>query len=170
MSTKGQHRGGVRTLDDMKDRCEEVGECWEWQRHINSANVPQINYMGQPQPARRLAWELANGPVPSGKSIKYTCGNFRCINPAHSKPMLPADILLANREGANEALRRARIAATKRRQMGVAPAVVAAVKSDSTTLARILAQDLGVSESLVYKLRKQARAMSPFGGLMRSAA
>ena len=33
----------------------------------------------------RLAWELANGPVPKGKQVLHTCDNPRCCNPAHLK-------------------------------------------------------------------------------------
>lgn len=170
MSTQGLHMGGVRTLADLKARCEEVGECWEWQRYINSNNTPHVRYQGKPMSARRVAWEMVNGPVPDGKRIAYTCGNYRCICPAHSAAVTATAVLANNLANANEGLRRARIAATKRRQMGVSTAVVSAVKADATTLAATLASQLGVSEATVYKLRRQARAVSPWGGLMRGAA
>ena len=171
MSTKGMHIGGIRTLADLKARCEEVGECWEWQRHINSVTgIPQVNYDGRPQSARRLAWAMVNGPVPNGKHIACTCGNHRCINPAHAAPKLPKDILRANAIGANEPLRRARIAATKRKQMGVSQEVVQAVRQNITAHVPDQARALGVSKGVIYKLRKQAMQASPWGALMREAA
>lgn len=166
MTTSGMCIGGVRTLDDLNARCEEVGDCWEWQRYINTGNVPQVRYEGVPSPARRVAWEMVNGPVPEGKVITNTCSNFRCINPAHSKPTKPERLFGRNKSATTEALRRARISNTKRRQMGVAPSVVAAVRADTTTRVAQLAVDLGVSEATVYKLRRQALAASPWGGLL----
>lgn len=166
MSTMGKHLGGVRTLADLKARCEEVGECWEWQRHINSCGVAQILFDGMTRPARRVAWVLVNGSVADGMRITHTCGNHRCINPAHSKQVTQKAILKRNMDGANHALRVARMAATKRKQMGVPAQVVSAVRADSTTPAKEMAATLGVSTATIYKLRRQALAASPFGGLL----
>lgn len=169
--TTGKHLGGVRTLDDIKSRVEEVGDCWEWQRAINSERVPQVYFDGLPRPARRVAWELVNGPVPAGMVItnRHSCKNFRCVNPAHSKAVPAAFVLTANVRGANNETRKARISATKRKQMGVGADVVAAVRADaSATKASALALKLRVSERTIHKLRRQAFATSPFAGLMRS--
>lgn len=172
-SNKGRHMGGVHTLDDVRARCEEVGDCWEWQRAINSERVPQVHCNGMPRPARRVAWEMVNGPVPTGMVVtnRHSCKNFRCVNPAHSKAVAAKVVLTANLQGANNAARKAKIAATKRKQMGVGADVVAAVRADaSATKASDLAIDLGVSEATIYKLRRQALAASPFAGLMRGVA
>jgi len=170
MTTKGKHMGGVRTLADLKARCEEVGECWEWQRHINKFGVAQVRFDGMPSPARRVAWTLAIGAAANGMHITHTCGNFRCINPAHSKQVEQKFILKRNMDGANQALRVARMSATKRKQMGVPANVVAAVRANSTAPAKDMAAQFGVSTATIYKLRRQALAASPFGGLMGARA
>ena len=167
MTTKGKHLGGVRTLADIKARCEEVGTCWEWQRYINECHVPQVGYNGMPRPARRVAWEMVNGPTPPGMKITNTCGNHKCVNPDHSKPVHPATILKRNAKSANEALRRARISRTKRKKMGPPPDVITVMQHDHTSPVLELAQRLGVSESTVYKYRRQAATASPWAGLMR---
>jgi hypothetical protein len=33
--------------------------------------------------ARRLAWELANGPIPRGMQVLHRCDEPRCCNPDH---------------------------------------------------------------------------------------
>lgn len=170
MSTLGKHLGGVRTLQDLHDRCEEVGDCWEWQRCMVAGKVPQVGFNGTPRPARRVAWEMVNGPVPQGKHITHTCNNFKCINPAHAQPVPPAAVLARNLGNANNTVRRARISATKRAQMGISADVAAAIKASPHAHVASQAQTLGVSESTIYKLRKQAMAQSPWGGLMRGAA
>lgn len=169
MSTLGKHLGGVRTLEDLHARCEEVGECWEWQRCIAAGRVPQVGFNGRPRPARRVAWEMVHGPVPKGKHITHSCGNYKCINPAHAKPVLPATVLARNRANANNTVRSARISATKRAQMGVSAAAVAAVRADADAHVPTMAKRLGISKSMIYKLRKQHRAASPWAGLMQGA-
>lgn len=31
----------------------------------------------------RLVWTIKNGPIPRGYTVRHTCGNKHCINPAH---------------------------------------------------------------------------------------
>lgn len=44
--------------------------------------------------AHRLAWELANGPIPKGMVVCHRCDVKACINPAH----LFVDTVLGNNE------------------------------------------------------------------------
>lgn len=43
----------------------------------------QIHQSGRTAYAHRVAWELANGPIPDGGFILHSCDNRRCVNPAH---------------------------------------------------------------------------------------
>jgi hypothetical protein len=60
-------------------------ECWEW----NASRFP--NRYGQFRNPRggnggyahRMAWILANGPIPTGAVVLHSCDNPPCCNPAH---------------------------------------------------------------------------------------
>lgn len=57
-------------------------ECWPWK------NVPRSDGYGTfgvnpSRGAHRVAYELANGPIPDGLVIDHLCRNRICVNPAH---------------------------------------------------------------------------------------
>lgn len=62
-------------------------ECWEFTGGKNSPlpgrNYGQARFNGRKWRAHRLAWVLANGPVPSGMLICHRCDNPPCCNPSH---------------------------------------------------------------------------------------
>lgn len=56
--------------------------CWFW------ASTQPNHYgtfwaQGAPKYAHRVAWELANGPIPAGQSVLHRCDQPNCVNPAH---------------------------------------------------------------------------------------
>ncbi len=57
--------------------------CWEWQKYRTIAGYGQLRFRGRTTAAHRLAWELANGPIPEGLHVLHHCDNPPCCNPAH---------------------------------------------------------------------------------------
>lgn len=57
--------------------------CHEWQGCKNNKGYGQIRVAGKTELAHRVAFELANGPIPAGLKIRHTCDNPKCCNSAH---------------------------------------------------------------------------------------
>lgn len=58
-----------------------LDECWEWQAATN--RYGQFWIEGEFRGAHRVAWELTNGPIPTGMQVCHHCDNPPCVNPAH---------------------------------------------------------------------------------------
>lgn len=59
--------------------------CWEWRASV----FKQTGYgqfvvgVGKRETAHRMAWTLANGPIPEGQWVLHKCDNRLCCNPEH---------------------------------------------------------------------------------------
>lgn len=64
---------------------EDDKGCWNWQAcTCERSGYGRFN-LSHPkeQYAHRVAWFLANGPIPKGLDVLHTCDNPSCINPKH---------------------------------------------------------------------------------------
>jgi len=57
--------------------------CWEFQGCRDKWGYAHFGINGKRVQAHRHAYELTNGPIPSGKLIMHTCDNPPCVNPDH---------------------------------------------------------------------------------------
>ncbi len=62
--------------------------CWEWSGGVAGPDSRGVFYRGkdaQPrqQYAARVAWEIANGPIPDGLLVLHHCDNPRCVRAEH---------------------------------------------------------------------------------------
>lgn len=62
------------------------GGCWVWRSVAKRGGYGQFRYQGRPQPAHRVSWQIANGPIPDGLVMRHDCDNPPCVNPAHLRP------------------------------------------------------------------------------------
>jgi hypothetical protein len=54
--------------------------CWPW---TGSCTRHGYGKLSATEVAHRVAWELTNGPIPSGLCVLHRCDNPPCCNPAH---------------------------------------------------------------------------------------
>lgn len=165
----------VHTLESLKARTIEEGECWLWQGYITN-NTPQVHCHIDDKKVmvsvRKLMRELITGkPQPAG-SYGHTCGNPQCVNPDHTIWRS----MKVHARYMNKVRDVTPVMAMKMRQAKIDTGTVklseeAALEIRlSTESARALAQRYGVSKSWIGRIR-QNRAWrvltSPFAGLLK---
>ena len=57
--------------------------CVEWTGHRAAFGHGRIRFDGKQIGTHRLAWILANGPIPDGMFVCHRCDNPPCCNPDH---------------------------------------------------------------------------------------
>ena len=80
---------GVRTLEDMRDRCvvDDVTGCWLWRSGTTGDGQPKVHAVVDGKvmstTGGRVVWTLARGPIPP-KHVVYRprCSKL-CLNPTH---------------------------------------------------------------------------------------
>jgi hypothetical protein len=57
--------------------------CHLWTGHRDADGYGLTSAEGKRRVAHRVAWEVANGPIPEGMIVMHTCDNPACCNPEH---------------------------------------------------------------------------------------
>lgn len=60
------------------------GGCWLWGGCLGGYTVPRVMIAGRYESVARLMWAVAEGEeLVKGEVLVRTCGEVRCVNPAH---------------------------------------------------------------------------------------
>ena len=163
------------TLDSLKARTIEEGDCWLWQGYLQN-NTPQVaSYKDGGKrmvSVRKLLRELETGrPQPDGH-YSNTCGNPLCVNPDHT--------LWRGQEAHMRAMVKKRkfsdVTANKLRSFRVNTglAKLSETKAQEIRLSeetgQVLAERYGVSKSWINRIKRGEvwRVLSsPFAGLFK---
>lgn len=60
-----------------------AGSCWLWTKHVRRDGYGVFKFHGRNYAAHRVAWMLANGPIPAGLCVCHRCDVRLCVNAAH---------------------------------------------------------------------------------------
>ena len=66
-----------------RSKVDQNTGCIEWTGYKNKKGYGVIKIKNKVHLAHRVAWELANGPIPDALLVLHKCDNPSCINPAH---------------------------------------------------------------------------------------
>jgi hypothetical protein len=72
----------VKKDGPIPERFPELGPCWLWTAGTYQGYGAFI-VSGRSQRAHRVAWYLANGPIPLRKYVLHRCDIRPCVNPGH---------------------------------------------------------------------------------------
>lgn len=162
-------------LDDIKARCEEVGECWIWQGATGQTGYPIVKVAGQGcKLVRRLVLELRGVELKPRQPTVTTCNDKLCVCPEHVKATNPSSVgrAAAKRGAFSSPARGAKIAKARRAAADSKLTAEAAREiRESSESGPALARKYGVNRSRIQAI-KSGKAWkdytgNPFQGLMR---
>lgn len=161
------------TIESLKARCIEEGDCLLWQGHMTKMDTPGVylkrdlaSNRGRLVSTRALMHELATGQeIKPGYYYRPTCGNPRCINPEHTGVMSQKQHMvhmakLLNSYPATSAIRAKKIGLARRK---LTDEQIQLIMTDPRS-GKDLAPILGISPSTVcnYRNGRAGRFNSPF--------
>lgn len=170
----GTYLGGIRDLGSLMGRCycDPQTQCWHF-RTARGRAMPKSNrthavwVTGRGSVSvTRVAYEFATGKeVPDGMMVFRACSSYDCINPKHLRLGTSAELgrLITEQgryKGQIHRLVAARQNGAKRRKIS-AEMRVEIVRSTESGIA--VARRLGLSSSIVYRIREQARQSATLG-------
>jgi hypothetical protein len=130
------------------------GGCLLWAGSAR-AGYGMIQGKGKVVLAHRLAWELANGPIPAGLNVLHRCDVPACINPKHLFLGTPADNAAdraaKGRNGNRHGEKNGRAKLTATTVLAIRARLTAGGESQS-----VLAKCFGISQQAVSRIKRGA--------------
>lgn len=156
----------MKTYAELVERCLDDGGCLIWQGATNGAGYPKYGRAA----VRRMAWELAFGPLKKSDLVTVTCGCSLCVEKTHLKKTTKGEVTsISNSRPAVQLKRAASLAKTNRVRIGKITMDIAREIRNSEKSGLELAAELNVSTSLISNVRKNKSwrdYSNPFAGLM----
>lgn len=163
----------VYTLETLLARTVEVGDCMEWTGYSRNGS-PQVKLDGRMTTVRRAILILKGTPAHPNEMLSTRCGNPQCVNPDHiiERSIKQHMTHMGRQINHQHPLRIAKLQKAAAARRIIDDEKVLQILNDPRR-AQDVADDLGVSKSLVTKIRrgksyKQINAaVNPWAGLMR---
>lgn len=129
--------------------------CLLWMGPKEQQGYGALSFKRKVLKTHRIAWELANGPIPAGMCVCHKCDNRLCVEPTHlwlgTQADNQADKIAKGRQARNRHIRGEAVSTAR-----LTDAQVLAIRSD-TRKQRVIADDFGIDQSHVSKLRSGQR-------------
>ena len=166
-----KRKGESHTIESIKERCIEEGDCWLWQGAY-SHSAPVLRHQRKVLPVRRYIAEFLQGKDTYQRFAHVKCGDLSCVCPDHIvvytraklQKETAARVGYAQRPERNYKLSKAAMARNKRTQEEID-----AIRNATGSI-RQIARDLGYNFSVVQKIRNGTsyrQVNNPFSGLFK---
>lgn len=89
-------RKRIEAVADIKLRCEEIGDCWEWTMAYSENGTPACRFDGRHDTVMRVSYQLHHGYTREnmeGLTVWASCKNQRCVRPTHMMAGSRADMM-----------------------------------------------------------------------------
>ena len=159
------------TIKEIKDRCDEIGDCWIWKNSVGEYGYPIIRRNKQCLLVRRVVAEIKGTPPNPRQPVVTSCGDKRCCNPQHIELSTTKQVAkAAGKAGAFSQIDRCAKIAKSRRSLPSAKLTMEKAREIRTSdkSRKELAEEFGISLSLVKAVRAGTtwkEYSSPFAGL-----
>ena len=90
----GRRRPLAERFEERVVRIPGKDSCWEWRGAVNNRGYGEVGEGGRHCKtllAHRVAWSLANGPIPDDMIVRHRCDNPICVRPSHLELGTQAD-------------------------------------------------------------------------------
>jgi DNA-binding transcriptional regulator YiaG len=142
----------------LRERIEEVGHCWEWQRALQGRyRMPVMNFGGSVVSVRRHVARTLGLYVPEHSVVTTSCGNPLCVNPRHVMVTSRAELQARTGAAAASSLKQLlahKMALRSRGQVRLSAEQVAEIRAAEGISQRELAALYGVSQATVSAIRR----------------
>jgi len=145
------------TIDQIKSKCVEEGECWIWNAAISAEGYPIMKRYGCPCVlVRRVSIAIDGRPPAARQPVVSTCGQKLCVNPNHLSRSSWKKVgkRAAENKSFSGIVRCSKIAMAAR--VGKSAKITAEIAQEireSAGTHREISQRFGISKSLVTKIR-----------------
>lgn len=141
------------TIDDFLAHVDRSGgelACWPWTGARVTGGYGSVRFGGAHARPHRVAYELANGPIPEDLLVCHHCDNPPCCNPAHL-------FLGTQSDNMRDAYQKGRVRGLQpgHRPRKLTVSDVRAIRSASSRTQQHLASTYGVTQATISRVRRR---------------
>jgi hypothetical protein len=158
------------SLEQIKERCVEIGDCWEWSSpdiSLKRKRNPEMRVDGKVTAVRRYAYGLAKNPAKGRLVVTPSCGNPYCLNPDHQKAVTHQRAMQdASKRGSLKGITAKKLAAC-RANAKISEEIAREIRS-SHEPGHVLGAKYGIHKSMVNRIKQGKNwrdTSNPFAGL-----
>lgn len=157
-------------IDRIRERIEEIGDCWEWTGALQAKSpTPVMRYKQRTSQVRRFIAIAMNKKL-DGRLVTCKCRNELCVNPDHilvvTRKRLQ-EMLAKERQYQTNPVRMKKLADKARTRSKLTPALVDEIKNAEGTQ-RAIAKQYGITQAAVSSIKRGRtwkEYSNPFAGL-----